>query len=332
MNEMNNEVVYQAGGQDVKLSPGIVAQFVTKGNGEITMAEAVNFMNLCRYSGLNPFLNEAYLIKFGQQPAQMVVSKEAILKRASREPDFKGMSSGIITASKDGDINHRKGQLVYPGETLIGAWAEVHRDSYVEPVYAEVGFSEYNTGKSTWKKMPGNMINKVAQNKALREAYPDQLGALYTEEEPSVEDLKKPVKVEPEKEEVTQDLLDEFKQQQNKANESEEKEVLDVEPEVMEPMMQDTDQAPNENDAPDPEDDDEQKETNPIENLDMLSGDFEEVKSKPDFEKYTVSELKHEMHLKNTWLKPDLVELANKNYDQTSGKLLTFDDEGFEPI
>ena len=208
---MNQEINYTAGGQEITLTPNLVAQFVTKGNGQISMVEAVNFMNLCKYSGLNPFLNEAYLIKFGSQPAQMVVSKEAVLKRASRESTFEGMTSGIITVDQEGKVSHRKGQLVYPGEKLFGAWAEVYRSDYENPIYAEVALSEYNTGKSTWKKMPSNMINKVAQNKALREAYPDQLGAMYTEEEPTPAELQSAEAVNPEQEEKAQNILEDFK-------------------------------------------------------------------------------------------------------------------------
>lgn len=211
LQKTNQEVSYTSGGQEITLTPSVVAQFVTKGNGQISMVEAVNFMNLCKYSGLNPFLNEAYLIKFGSQPAQMVVSKEVVLKRASRESTYEGMTSGIITVDQENKVHHRKGQLVYPGEKLFGAWAEVYRSDYKNPIYSEVSLSEYNTGKSTWKKMPSNMINKVAQNKALREAYPDQLGAMYTEEEPTPDELQSAEVVDPEQEEKAQNILEDFK-------------------------------------------------------------------------------------------------------------------------
>jgi len=214
------EVNYMAGNQEIKLSPSIVQQFITKGNGQITMTEAVNFMQLCRYAELNPFLNEAYLIKFGQNPAQMVTSKEALLKRASRQPDYKGMESGIVVLAGD-EVRIKKGQLLYPNERLLGGWAEVYRSDFEKPVYVEVGFDEYDTGKSTWKKMPANMINKVAEAAALRRAYPETLGALYTEEEPSVHELKEVVEV-TEKSETTAVLLDGF----NK-NASEVKEVAE---------------------------------------------------------------------------------------------------------
>lgn len=184
-----NEIVFNAGGSEVKLSPSIVQQFVTRGNGKITPQEAFNFIQLCRYSELNPFLNEAYLVKFGNQPAQMITAKEALLKRASRQPDYKGMTSGLVVVTKDGNVNHKKGQMLYPNEELLGAWAQVIRAKFTEPIYVEVSFSEFNKGQSTWKQMPANMINKVAQAKALREAYPEQLGAMYLEEEPTFNDV-----------------------------------------------------------------------------------------------------------------------------------------------
>lgn len=205
-----DEVYYKVSGQEIKLSPSIVQQFITKGNGQISKEEAVNFIQLCRYAELNPFLNEAYLIKFGSQPAQMVTSKEALLKRASRQPDYEGMTSGIIVMVGD-DVRQKQGQMLYPGEKLLGGWAEIYRSLFKKPVYVEVAFEEYNTGKSTWAKMPANMINKVAEAAALRRAYPEQLGALYVEEEPSGHDLQQAVVVK-EKNETTNQLLNDFKQ------------------------------------------------------------------------------------------------------------------------
>ena len=182
-----NEVTFEAGGQEIRLTPSMVQQFITKGGGTITLPEAVNFMKLCQYSGLNPFLNEAYIVKFGNNPAQLITSKEAFLKRASRQADYRGMVSGIVVLTKDGQVNHKKGQLLYPNEKLLGGWAEVYRETYKDSIYVEVSFDEFNKGQVTWKQMPANMINKVAQAKALREAYPDELGAMYIEEEPNME-------------------------------------------------------------------------------------------------------------------------------------------------
>lgn len=172
--EVNNEIV--------ALSPSIVQQFVTKGNDKITKEEAVNFMMLCKYAKLNPFLNEAYLIKFDGTPAQMIVSKEAFLKRAQRHPKFNGYKAGIVVLRKE-DIVKKDGQTLYPNEQLLAGWAEVYRKDIDYPVYVEVSLQEYSTGKSTWRTKPATMIRKVALVNALRETFPEDLGAMYTEEE-----------------------------------------------------------------------------------------------------------------------------------------------------
>jgi hypothetical protein len=48
---------------------------------------------------------------------------------------------------------------------------------------SRVSISEYSSGKSTWSAKPATMIRKVAIAQAFREAYPLNLGCLYTPEE-----------------------------------------------------------------------------------------------------------------------------------------------------
>ncbi|MDR1584982.1 MAG: recombinase RecT, partial [Prevotellaceae bacterium] len=91
-------ITYQVAGQDVTLSYNIVRNFLTKGNGTVTDQELVQFISICKFNQLNPFLNEAYLVKFGgqSQNAQMIVSKEALMKRAENSSEYDGFRAGII--------------------------------------------------------------------------------------------------------------------------------------------------------------------------------------------------------------------------------------------
>jgi phage recombination protein Bet len=175
-------VVYQVAGQDVRLSYNIVRNFLTKGNGQVTDQDLTQFIAVCKYNQLNPFLNEAYLVKFGNQPAQMIVSKEALFKRAEENKNYEGIQGGIIVA-RDGEIVELEGCFYLKTDTLLGGWARVYRSDRKFPIVARVNLDEYDKKQSTWNEKKPTMIAKVAKVQALREAFPVQLGAMYTQEE-----------------------------------------------------------------------------------------------------------------------------------------------------
>lgn len=189
-------VTYQANGEEISLTPSTVKNYLTRGDGAITGQEAILFMNLCKYQKLNPFLNEAYLVKFGEKPAQMVTGKEALMKRAETHEMFDGYRAGLIIA-RDKEVIEIEGSFTIPGDTVLGGWCEVHRSDRKYPIVAKVSFDEYNKGQSTWKDMPKTMIRKVAMVQAFREAFPANLGGMYVEEEVSYETL--PAQDEPKK-------------------------------------------------------------------------------------------------------------------------------------
>lgn len=181
-----------ADGQKVRLSPKIVQDYLTAGGGRITSAEVVMFLNLCKYQRLNPFLREAYIIKYGNNPATIVVGKETFTKRAKRNPEYKGFQAGIITQDGEtGDVEHRTGTFYLPGEKVVGGWAKVFVAGWECPVEAEVSFDEYVGRKkdgevnSQWKGKPGTMIRKVALVQALREAFPEDFSGMYDSAEVS---------------------------------------------------------------------------------------------------------------------------------------------------
>ena len=182
--------VYESGGQRVELSPEIVREYMVSGNKEaVTIQEIVMFMNLCKASGLNPWAREAYCIKYGTEPATMVIGKEAYLKRAEANENFDGFESGVICHDKaGGEIAYREGCFVVPGEEIVGGWAKVYRKDRSHPYVAEVSFDEYAAKKKTgeingqWAKKPGTMIRKVALVQALREAFPSSFGGAFAEE------------------------------------------------------------------------------------------------------------------------------------------------------
>lgn len=180
--EEKKPVVYQSNGQEVTLSRTIVRNYLTKGNGEVTDADLVQFISICQFNQLNPFLNEAYLVKFGSQPAQMIVSKEALMKRAELSPNYDGIQAGIIVRRGEQTLE-LEGCFCDKNDTLVGGWAKVYRSDRKFPYVAKVNLDEYDKKQSIWNEKKSTMIAKVAKVQALREAFPALLGGMYTQEE-----------------------------------------------------------------------------------------------------------------------------------------------------
>lgn len=185
---MTTPISYEVNGEPVKLSGNTVREYLVRGNGNVSEQEVVMFMNLCKFQKLNPFLNEAYLIKFGSQPSQIIVSKEAFMKRAEANPNYKGFKAGIIVA-RENNLVEIEGAVKLPNDQLIGGWCEVYRKDRDMPIVSKISLDEFGKGQATWKQMPLNMIRKSAIVNALREAFPENLGAMYTEDDA---DLNKP--------------------------------------------------------------------------------------------------------------------------------------------
>lgn len=173
---------------EVKLSVALVRMYFCP---EATTVEAMTFLSICKYQKLNPWLREAYLIKYGTQPASIVVGKETFSKRAERHPAYRGYRAGVVVspADKPADFSQREGSLVLKGETLIGGWCEVFRDGRNHPTVAVVSLTEYE-GRTregelnkTWRGKSATMIRKVAFVQAHREAFPEEFEGLYDEAE-----------------------------------------------------------------------------------------------------------------------------------------------------
>ena len=184
-------VIYDIDGEQIKLTPSIVQQYIVGDGGQITLPEFKFFTELCKVRKLNPFLKEAYCIKFGSNPAQIVVGKDAVLKRAVLNPSFDGIESGVIVQNQQtGELIERPGTF-YMKETekLVGGWAKVYRKDWKYPTYCSVSFDEVAQRKSSgalnmnWANKGATMVEKVAKVRALRETFVEDLGGMYEADE-----------------------------------------------------------------------------------------------------------------------------------------------------
>lgn len=127
------------------------------------------FLYRCQHMGLDPLKpGMVHFIKYGTSPGTIVIGIDGFRSKAAKTGKHVGTRRGV-SHDEDGKV--------------IGAWCEVFRSDWQHPAREEVPLSEYNTGKGNWFKMPETMIKKVAEVAALRMAFPDELGGIYSEDE-----------------------------------------------------------------------------------------------------------------------------------------------------
>lgn len=199
-------IKFSVGGKDVELSIALTQAYFCP---QASPAEAFVFNSWCAHNGLDPWRREAYLVKYGNNPAQMLTAKDAFTKRAEANPRYQGQKAGVVVINRNGEIENRVGELVLDGEELVGGWADVYVKDYVTPISAVVNFRErcqYKDGKpqAKWGTSPGLMIRKCALVAALREAFPNDVGGMYVPDEMGYEEDDSPkAPIEPDVQDIT---------------------------------------------------------------------------------------------------------------------------------
>ena len=97
---------YYAGKEQITLTPDFVRDYLVSGDSNfVTYPEVVMFIKLCQYQHLNPFLREAYCIKYGNQKATLCVAEVVLEKRAMANPRYRGFEAGIYVIDQNGNIH-----------------------------------------------------------------------------------------------------------------------------------------------------------------------------------------------------------------------------------
>ena len=154
---------------------------------KLSEAEFAAFIGLGKASGLNPYLKEIWSVKYTDStPAQIFIARDGYRKAAQKNPDYDYHQADAVFENdnykvRNGEIEHEY-KLKDRGR-LIGAYCSVKRHSSSRPMHVFVDLSEYNTNQSVWKTKPATMIKKVAEAQALRQAFQEQFGATYSEDE-----------------------------------------------------------------------------------------------------------------------------------------------------
>jgi len=176
-------------GEPIKLNLKIVKMIASdKREAKITDVEALVFMRLCKQYGLDPLMQEIYLIKYdNKRPAQNVIAAQSYLRIADSFDDYQGYEKGwIVSKAGKGRRLVPQGEGFGNDENITGAWCQAFRKGRHTEVY-EVEIAEFTKGQSTWNSMPKAMVAKCARGGAHRVAFPNLFGGgVITEDEANV--------------------------------------------------------------------------------------------------------------------------------------------------
>lgn len=128
-------------------------------------AEFALFAEHCKATGLNPFKKEVWAIKAGGR-LQVMTGLNGFLAIANANQQYDGMEVEV-----DDDEKPTK------------AICRVYRKDRKYPAVGVALIKEYGKDTPIWRQMPRVMLTKVAKSIAIREAFPQELNGLYTQEE-----------------------------------------------------------------------------------------------------------------------------------------------------
>jgi phage recombination protein Bet len=176
-----------------------------------TEVDKVNFITFCLVNNLNPIKKQAYLLGYDKKK-DFIVSISGYISIAMQT----GLFAGIARPHFAYVNNNLDSCSISVYRIVKGEKCEfVGTAYYSERVQLT---DEYSAGRKTgkmkpndaWAKQPKTMLEKCAKAAALRNAFPDQLSGVYTEDEMPKADVeieaKKP-EVVPEIEYITDPQL-----------------------------------------------------------------------------------------------------------------------------
>lgn len=191
-----------------KLAPEVkrylrMAQYPPPGDGSddrrLTDEEFEVFIAVCERRQMDPSKRHIYATKrWNTEQGKKVLSVEATIDGLRLTADRTGRYRGQTKtkwAGKDLRWVEAWMETEPPAAAMVGVW----REGDLEPITAVAHFDEFAQRFSdgnlmaVWGEKPRLMLAKCAEALALRKAFPEELGGLYTAEELDREDTRTPV-------------------------------------------------------------------------------------------------------------------------------------------
>ena len=129
-----------------------------------TDAQLRVFMEVCRATGLNPFIKGE--IWYVAEKGIIMAGRDGYLRIANEHPAFDGMETRV-----------ERDERGVPIKAVCTVW----RKDRNHPTVSEAYYSEYKKASPVWQQYPSAMISKVAEMLALKRSF--AINGVVTEEE-----------------------------------------------------------------------------------------------------------------------------------------------------
>lgn len=157
---MGTGIVTQGDKYDQREMIDTIKQTVAKG---ATDAQLKMFIEICRTTGLNPFLKEIWYVA---EKGIIMAGRDGYLRVANEHPMFDGIESRV-----ERDANDK------PVKAICSVW----RKDRSHPTTCEAYLSEYKKSSPVWTQYPSAMLMKVAEVLALKRSF--SINGVVSEEE-----------------------------------------------------------------------------------------------------------------------------------------------------
>jgi phage recombination protein Bet len=138
----------------------VIRQTVCKGASD---AQFKMFVEVCRSTGLNPFLREVWFVA---EKGIIMAGRDGYLRIANEHPQFDGMETRV-----ERDANN------IPVKAVCTVW----RKDRNHPVICEAYYDEYKKDSPVWRQYKSAMIGKVCEVLSLKRSF--SITGVVTEEE-----------------------------------------------------------------------------------------------------------------------------------------------------
>ncbi|MDY0891847.1 recombinase RecT [Frigoribacterium sp. CFBP9030] len=135
------------------------------------------FLLHARRTGLDPIARQIYCIERGGKWGTQVSIDGARLV-AERTKEYRGQTPTQWTSDGITWVD-----VWLASENPKAARVGVHREGFIEPLFAVATWDAYSANSPMWRKMGALMLGKCAEMLALRKAFPQDLSGLYSTEE-----------------------------------------------------------------------------------------------------------------------------------------------------